>query len=390
MTEAPSPAPYLHPEFQHRLDAVIDGALAADRIVGAVVLASVDGSTVYRRAAGFIDREAGRPMPDTAIFRLASVSKLVVAAAALVLIGQGRLALDDRVETTLPAFRPRLADGGDAPMTLRQLLTHTSGLSYGFLEPEGGPYHCAGISDGMDRAGITLGENLRRLASVPLLCRPGTAWNYSLSLDVLGAVIEQVAGQKLPDAVRSLVAKPMGWRDTGFSITDASRLAVAYADGALRPRRMGDEDRVPTFEGLAPVAMDPARAFDADAYPSGGAGMVGTADEILRLLEALRRGGAPILSQALAAEMGRNHTGGLPIAGWPGWGYGLGFSVLVDPQLAGTRESPGTWRWGGAYGHSWFVDPLAKLTVVAFSNTALEGMSGGGRLPQDLCRAIYR
>jgi CubicO group peptidase (beta-lactamase class C family) len=390
MPVAPNPCRGLHTEFPRRLDAVIDGALAADRIAGVVLLASVDGSTVYRRAAGFIDREAGLPMREDTIFRLASVSKLVVATTVLVLVAQGRLALDDLVETALPAFRPRLADGSDAPMTIRQLLTHTAGLSYGFLEPEGGPYHQAGISDGMDRAGITLDENLRRLASVPLLWAPGTAWNYSLSFDVLGAVIEKVSGRKLPDAVRSLVAEPLGWRDTGFAVTDAARLAVAYADGALRPRRMGDVDRVPTFEGLAPAAMDPGRAFDADAYPSGGAGMAGTAGEILGLLEALRQGGEPILPNALAAEMGRDHTGGMPVTGWPGWGYGLGFSVLLDPETAGTRESPGTWRWGGAYGHSWFVDPMVKLSVVAFTNTALEGMSGGGRFPQDLCRAIYR
>jgi CubicO group peptidase (beta-lactamase class C family) len=85
--------------------------------------------------------------------------------------------------------------------------------------------------------------------------------------------------------------------------------------------------------------------------------------------------------------MGRVQTGGLPIAGWPGWGYGLGFSVLLDPETAGTRESPGTWRSSGAYGHTWFIDPLVKLSVVAFTNTALEGM--GGRFPQDLCRALY-
>jgi CubicO group peptidase (beta-lactamase class C family) len=240
----------------------------------------------------------------------------------------------------------------------------------------------------MDRVPMTLDENLRRLASVPLLHAPGTAWTYSLSFDLLGAVIERVAGRSLPEAVRGLVAEPLGWRDTGFAVTDRSRLAVAYADAPLRPRRMGDADRIPTVQGLAPVLMDPARALDPDAYASGGAGMVGTASEILGLLETLRRGGAPILPGALASEMGRDHTGGLPVAGWPGWGHGLGFSVLLDPEAAGTRESPGTWRWGGAYGHSWFVDPRARLSVVAFTDTALEGMSGG-RFPQDVCRAIY-
>jgi CubicO group peptidase (beta-lactamase class C family) len=379
----------LHPDLQRRLDAVIDGSLAADRIVGAVVLASVDGRVVYRRAAGFADREAGAAMQHDAIFRLASVSKLVVATTAMVLIAQRRLGLDGLVETWLPAFRPRLADGSPAHITIRQLLSHTAGLGYGFLEPEDGPYHRAGVSDGMDRSGLTLDENMRRLASVPLLFEPGSSWCYSLSIDVLGAVIEQTSGRTLPDAVRCWVTEPLGLTDTGFVVTDPARLAAAYADHAPRPRRMSDVDRIPTLPGLAAVAMDPARAHDTSAFPSGGAGMVGTAEDVLRLLETLRQGGAPILPELLTLEMGRDQTGGLPVVGWPGWGHGLGFSVLEDPGAAGTSESPGTWRWGGAYGHSWFVDPAEKLSVVAFTNTALEGMSGGGRFPQDLCRAIY-
>ncbi len=379
----------LHPDFARRLDAVIDGAIAAERVVGAVVLASVDGKPVYSRAAGLADRERGDPTRNDTLFRLASVSKLWVSAAALALAGQGGIGIDDDIRTWLPDFRPRLPDGTEAAITVRHLLTHTAGLGYGFLEPEDGPYHRAGVSDGMDRTTLTLGENLARLASVPLLFAPGTAWHYSLSIDVLGAVLEKAAGAPLPEVVRKLVSKPLDVTDTDFRSGDSARLAAAYADGSPRPRRMADVDRLPTFEGLAPVAMDPARAVDENAFPSGGAGMIGTAPDTLRLLEALRRGGAPVLPEHLAAEMGRNHIGDIAVEGWPGWGHGLGFSVLKDPAASGTPESPGTWRWGGAYGHSWFVDPAEKLTVVAFTNTAFEGMSGGGRFPQDICRAIY-
>jgi CubicO group peptidase (beta-lactamase class C family) len=386
---SPADASVLHPNFRGRLSAVIDGALAANRLVGAVVVVSVDGAIVYRRAAGFADRECGAPMIEDTIFRLASVSKLFVATTAMALVEQGRLALDDFVEAWLPAFRPRLADGRSASITLRQLLTHTSGLSYGFLERKDGPYRRAGVSDGMDRSGLTLKENLRRLASAPLLFQPGAAWNYSLSFDVLGAVIEKASGLALPDAVRSLVTAPLGLAETGFSVVDPSRLAAAYADAAPRPRRMDEDDLIPTMPELAGVAMSPGRALDVGAFPSGGAGMIGAAGDTLRLLETLRQGGGPILSNTAVAEMGRDQIAPLPVAGWPGWGHGLGFSVLRDPKAAGASESVGTWRWGGAYGHSWFVDAAEKLSVVAFTNAAFEGMSGGGRFPQDLCRAIY-
>lgn len=135
--------------------------------------------------------------------------------------------------------------------------------------------------------------------------------------------------------------------------------------------------------------MDPARAFDRQAFPSGGTGMIGTVAETLALLEALRRGGEGVLAPELVAEMGRDQIPGLAIDGAPGLGFGLGFSVLRDPVAAGVPETGGTWRWGGAYGHSWFVDPTERLTVVAFTNTALEGMSAGGRFPADLSRAVY-
>ncbi|MEP7455961.1 serine hydrolase domain-containing protein [Phyllobacterium sp. SB3] len=372
-----------------RVDAVINGSLAAGRIVGSVTLVSVEGRIVFKRAAGLMDREATVPMTDDAVFRLASVSKLFVATTGMTLVGQGRLALDSTVDTFLPWFRPRMIDGSEALITIRQLLTHTSGLGYGFLERDDGPYHVSGVSDGMDRSVLTLEENLRRLVSVPLLSKPGSAWTYSLSTDVLGAVIEAVTGQTLPKAVNDLVVRPLGLSATGFGVPDPVRLATAYADSAPRPRRMTDDDLLPTAPGLAGVAMSPARALDSESFPSGGAGMVGTAADTLRLLEALRLGGGPLMPQNVVEEMGKDQIPDLDVAGWAGWGHGLGFTVLRDPAAGGTPEFAGTWRWGGAYGHSWFVDPVSKLTVVAFTNTAFEGMSGGGRFPVDLCRAVY-
>jgi len=371
-----------------RLDAVIDGAIAGERIVGAVVLVSWHGEPIYARAAGMADRETGLAMPHDALFRFSSVSKLFVAAGVMALVGQGVLDLDQPIVKWLPEFEPTWA-GEKATITPRQLLSHTAGLGYTFFEHEDGPLHKAGVSGGMDRSGITLAENMRRLASVPLNAAPGTAFAYSLSLDVAGAVIEAATGLGLPEAMRQLVTEPLGLADTGFTVAASSRLAAAYVDDTPRPRRMAEPDIVPLMPGLAGLEMDPLRAFGDTEFASGGAGMIGTAQDVLRLLEALRQGGAPLMPPDLAAEMGRDQIEGLVIEGSPGWGYGLGFSVLRDPRAAGVVESPGTWRWGGAYGHSWFVDPAQGLSVVALTNTALEGMSNWGRFPADLSRAIY-
>ena len=367
-----------------RIDAAIDRGIAEQRIVGAVVLVSQDGKLVYQRAAGLADREAKRPMQIDTVFRLSSVSKPIVTAAALVLVDQGKLSLDDPVTKYLPDFRPKLASGEAPTITVRQLLTHTSGLGYKFGEKPGSPYHKASVSDGFDELRISLDENDRRLASAPLYGRPGEAWRYSLSIDVLGAVIEKASGTALPAAVAELVTQPLGMRDTAFWAKDASRLAVPYYDSKPAPARMADPQPMPMGEGQ--MTYSPSRALDAKAYPSGGAGMVGTAPDVMRLLEAVRTGGKPILSTATAASMMRNQLGSL-MGPQPGIGFGYGGAVVVDPAAAHTPQSAGTWQWGGVYGHSWFVDPERKLTVVAFTNTALEGM--WGKFTVDLRDAVY-
>ena len=375
-----------------RIDPLLDSVLQQQRLVGAVVLVRQRGHDVYRRAAGQLDREAGTPMREDAVFRLASVSKPIVSTAALALVGQLRLGLDDLVVHWLPYFTPRQPDGTVAAITVRHLLTHTAGLDYGFFQPPGGAYAQAGVSDGMDASRISLENNLRRLATVPLAYAPGTRWAYSIATDVLGAVIEAVTGLPLAHAVAQLVTAPLAMRDTGFVTADPARLAVAYADraaGEARPRRLLDEgeDHLPFLDGMAGFTLSPARARDAHAYPSGGAGMLGSALDFMRLLETLRQGGAPLLPPALARQLGENQTAAFDLPFWPGRGFGLGFTVLIDPQLAATPEAAGTWRMGGTYGHSWFVDPARELSVVAFTNTALEGMAGP--FVMELCQAVY-
>ncbi|MGS4819235.1 serine hydrolase domain-containing protein [Raoultella terrigena] len=375
-------------QLSARVQAAVQRALDEQRLVGAVVLVARDGALIHRQAAGWADRESGRTMAADAVFRLASVSKPIVSTAALVLVAQGRLSLDDSLERWLPEFRPLLPDGQPARIAVRQLLSHTAGLGYRFFEADAnGPYARAGVSDGMDASGISLAENLRRIASVPLLYEPGTGWGYSLATDVLGALIERVQGEPLDAAVRQLVTGPLGMADTGFIARDAQRVATAYVNDTPQPHPLAEGEIVSPFEGAVGIPYSPARIFDPQAFPSGGAGMAGTAEDFLRLLEALRQGGGAILPDELIAEMARDRAENLELPNAPGCGFGLGFSVLRDRTLAASPESEGTWRWGGAYGHSWFVDRARGLSVVAFTNTLYEGMSG--RFVGDLRDAVY-
>ncbi len=359
-----------------RVTSLLEHTIAAQRLVGAVVLVARHGELIYHQSAGFADRESRRLMREDALFRLASVSKLIVSSAAMILISQGKMALDEDIHRWLPEFQPRLPNGEAARIRVRQLLSHTAGLGYRFFEPDNrGPYALAGVSDGMDSSGISLRENLRRLATVPLLYPPGSAWGYSLAVDVLGAVMERVCDLPLADAIKTLLTQPLGMRDTGFFTKETARLATPYVSDYPLPHRLAEGETVSGFEETIGVTYSPARILDPTAFPSGGAGMVSSAADILRLLEALR-GGSSLLPAAWVDEMGRDQTGGKLLPAAPGFGFGLGFSVLRDPIAAASPESAGTWRWGGAYGHSWFVDRVEGLSVVALTNTLYEGMSG--------------
>lgn len=370
------------------IKSVVQQALDEHRLVGAVVLVSRDGALIHRQAAGWADRGHHRAMTLDAIFRLASVSKPIVSTAALVLVAQGKLNLNDAVERWLPEFRPQLADGRPARIAVWQLLSHTAGLGYRFFEADAnGPYARAGVSDGMDRSGITLAENLRRIASVPLLYEPGTGWGYSLATDVLGALIERVYGEPLDVAVRQLVTEPLGMADTGFVALDKQRVATAWVNDEPQPHLLEEGEIVSPFEGAVGISYSPERIFDPQAFPSGGAGMAGTAEDFLRLLEALRQDSGAILPSDLIVEMGRDWAINHELPNAPGFGFGLGFSILRDRMAAASPETEGTWRWGGAYGHSWFVDRAQGLSVVAFTNTLYEGMSG--RFVTDLRDAVY-
>ncbi|WP_200806245.1 serine hydrolase [Demequina sp. NBRC 110052] len=369
-----------------RLDEAIDTAITAERLVGCVVLVRREGVDVYSRAAGLRDREAGLPMERDTIFRLASVSKLFTATAAMRLVQEHVVELDEPIDMWLRRFRPALTDGTVPTITLAHLLTHTSGLGYRFGQPDDHPYHALGVSDGLDARVRDLDENLARLAQAPLHFAPGAAWRYSLGLDVTGALLAAASGVTFPEVMRHAVLGPLELRDTGFAVRDPERLAVPYADGDERPVRMTDpHELVEGDEGV--VTYSPGRALDPEAYPSGGAGMAGTADEVLRLLEALRTGGGPVLRAENAAAMLEDRVGPGAEADGPGWGFGFAGAVLDDPEAARVPHAPRTVEWGGAYGHHWFIDRDAGLTAVILTNTTLEGMSGPSR--KAIVQAIY-
>ncbi len=369
-----------------QVDAVIDHAIAEKRIVGTVVLIAYDGKVVYRRAAGLANREARTQMSPERIFRLSSLTKPIVSAAAMALIEHGRLGLNDAVTKWLPDFRPKLPDGRSPAITVRHLLTHTAGLGYGFLEPVTGPYHQAHISDGLDESPVSLEKNVRRIASVALLYEPGTSWIYSLAIDVLGAVLERAADAPLADVVSQTVTGPLGMTDTAFFCREPTRLAVPYMDGSPEPTVMPDPAVVP-FGTDAGIRFSPSRGLNPHAYASGGVGMVGTADDFLRFMEALRKGGAPILERRSVQAMMTNQIGALPTFRGPGIAFGFGFALVTDPAAAQTPQSAGTLEWGGVYGHRWFIDPQRRLAVLSLTNTALEGMNGA--FPQALRDAVY-
>ena len=360
------------------LDRAIDSALAEERLVGCVVLLAEAGRAVYARAAGLADREAGRAMTPGTWLRYASVTKPFTTLAALRLIDQGRLSPEDAVTRWLPGFAPALPDGSRPPISVDQLMSHLAGLDYGFNQPPDGAYARAGVSDGIGETGITLTENLRRLAGVALDRAPGTRWRYSLATDVLGSVIEAAMDRPLPEAMADLVTAPLGL-EAGFHAPEPENLSANYASDVQPPRRMAGPTRVvnPLRPELS-YSFLPERIQSPDAYPSGGGGMAGTADAALAELEALRAG--PFISEDLRRQAHRNrislrHNRRHPMRG-PGWGHAWAGAVVTDAAQAGIGLAVGSLGWGGIYGHSWIVDPSRGRSLIALTNTTTEGMNG--------------
>lgn len=366
------------------VDRAIDTAVVERRIVGARVLVSVHGQVVHARSAGLADREASVELAGDPVFLLASITKPIVSTTAMSLVESGDLHLEAPVTDYLPDFRPSLPDGSVPVPTVEQLLTHTAGLSYG-MDPAGFERFLAeGASNGLDRPGLPADEAARRLARVPMVCAPGRQWSYSLGLDVVGWAIEAVTGRRLGDVVAERVTGPLAMTETGFAMPDPARAVPAYyANASPHPQRIGD-GFVQECNGSR-TALAPRRIHDPRSYHSGGAGMAGTAADVLTFLEAVRLG--RLVEPVTHARMLRVHAGQDCTSYGPGVGFGIGWAVLTDPAVNRSPQSVGTLCWGGAYGHSWFVDAARGLTVLALTNTGPEGSLGA--FPVELRDAVY-
>lgn len=373
-------------DLSERLDLVIENALQEKRLVGCVVAVADQGRTIYRKAHGLNDREASQKMHEGDIFRLSSLTKAITAMAVLKLAEQEKLTLEDPITRYLPRFTPKLRDGSTPEINLRQLLTHTSGLSSPFLEPQNGPYHSLEIADGLaDSGSLSLDENIERLAEAPLLFKPGRGWQYSLGLDVLGKVIELVTGQDLEQAVTDLITGPLNMRQTRFRASPTLALAVPYADHKPEPIRMNN-DVFHHSIGESEVVFSPKRVYDPNAFFSGGSGMISCADDYLNFLEAVRTG--RLLKPENSQRIFENTTGQLsiPLAG-AGFGWGLIGALLLDPQKTGRPMAPFSSGWSGVYGHTWWIDPTNQISTVILTNTSFEGTSG--RFPDEVRAEVF-
>ncbi|MFU9136842.1 serine hydrolase domain-containing protein [Erwinia tasmaniensis] len=358
----------ISPQILEQLDHVWREAVQQELPVGGEILISQQGNRVYHNAAGWMDREQSRLMSKGVQFRLASLTKLVTSVATMRLIEKGKLSLDTLVSSILPFFKPALINGVIPPISIRHLLTHTAGLSYGFEQPPGNLYEQAGVSDGLDLPAHNLEENLHRLKAMPLQFEPGSHWQYSLATDVLGWVIGQLEGDTLPNIIKREVTDPLGMHNTTFEIYDTSLLATPYLQSG---RRMAAHEILAVGSGCA--RLSPERAITPNAWYSAGAGLVGTAEDYHCLLECLRQGGGSILSAKSTARLLGNSTGEISIGDRnAGWGHGLGCLVLTDPKKAQRSEGIGSWSWFGLYGSYYWVDPQAGLSLVMLTNTAGE------------------
>jgi CubicO group peptidase (beta-lactamase class C family) len=368
-----------------RIAPMLKQEIDAGRLPGAVVLIARKGKLVYSETIGFQDKAAGTPMKADAVFRIYSMTKPLVSVAAMILVEEGKLLLTDPLSKFFPACKnmmvsvPR-ADSvyarvtynlvpADREITVQDLLRHTSGIAYGEITqnaPVRDAYAKAGLYQpgvrDYDSRDLTPAEFVDRLCKAPLAQQPGTMWEYSLSVDMLGRVVEAASGQRLADFLDERVIKPLKMVDTGFWLPKEklSRLAQPLAIDAATGAKVN--------------------VIDVSAQPkndSGGAGGVSTASDYLRFTQMMLNGGQldgqRILSRTTVALMTSDHLGtriatptqpGELLLGVPGYTYGLGFTVRQGPGVAGVPGSQGEFMWAGYAGTYFWVDPKEELAVV--------------------------
>ncbi|MCP5184945.1 MAG: beta-lactamase family protein [Pseudomonadales bacterium] len=370
----------------------------SNRLAGASVLVARRGTPAFFEATGMAELETGKPFRKDTIVRIYSMTKAVTTVAAMICYEQGCFQLDDPVARYLPAFADTPVWRGGAlddvesqtsPMTVRHLMTHTSGLTYGFMQTNvvDAAYRAAGIE--FPGAGGTLAEWVDRLAALPLICQPGAQWNYSVSSDVLGRLVEVWSGQPLDVFLQANILAPLAMRDTGFHVAPANhgRLAACYAPtSGASMANVGARAKGPATPRPPGLKLQEASAVSRFRAPttlfSGGGGLTGTITDYGRFCQMLlNRGeldGARILGRKTVEFMRLNQlpdNRDMAAMGQPVWsetsyegiGFGLGFAVVLDPVKAHIITSPGEHHWGGAASTFFWIDPAEDLFVVFFT-----------------------
>lgn len=366
-------ATQISPERLAAIDALMKQYVDENLIAGAVALILQNGKPVYQHAAGWSDKEAGTRMANDTIFRIASQTKALTSVAILQLQEQGKLTVTDPVskyipefaQTTVVAKNPPGASPVPAarPITLRDLLTHTAGISYG-REPEiEQQYAAKALGPAAGNGWYTADKNeatcttMARLASLPFLEQPGSTFVYGYNTDILGCVVERASGMPLDEYFRTRITKPLGMKDTNFFLPkdQRSRLAAVYSTGPKGAIVRAPNDAT----GQGHYVDGPRKNF------AGGAGLLSTANDYARFLEMIRNGGVldgvRILSPRSVALMTTNQIGDLHKR--DGMGFGFGFET-VESYGASGMEAPGAFGWGGAYGSNYRVDATSGLVVV--------------------------
>lgn len=359
-------------ERLERLPRVLEGYVDAGQLAGGVVLVARNGRIAHHSAFGFRDIEAEDPMATDDLFRIASQTKAIISVAVMMLQEQGQLLITDPVHRYLPEYADTTVavpdgDGGyevvpaERPITIRDLLTHTSGVSYG-SGPAADQWAEAGLQ-GWYTAHLDepIRDTVRRMAALPFDAQPGERWVYGYNTDILGALIEVVSGQSLDTFLEERILAPLEMNDSQFFLTTGAqrdRLVTVYSSSEDGVVRAPDESRMQAQGGYA---EGPRRNF------SGGAGLVSTAGDYARFLQMLLNGGeldgVRLLSPKTVQLMTANHVGELSHF-YPGNGFGLGFSIRRDLGSAGSPGTPGEFSWLGAYHSIYWVDPAEDLLVV--------------------------
>jgi CubicO group peptidase (beta-lactamase class C family) len=383
-----------------KVDAFLQAYVDSNRINGAVALVLRDGQVAYERSVGLADIESRKRMTMDAMFRIASQTKALTSVAIMILMEEGKIHLNNPASLWIPAFaRTTVATRADSgrtsslasrPITVRDLLTHTAGISYGG-EAWVAPLYEAkqlgnanGFAFYLSNRDEPVCESMERLATLPFVRQPGEAFVYGYNTDILGCVVERASGMPLDKFIETRITQPLGMNDTYFYVPEAKRqrLVTVYgSDSANRAFRASDNGR-----GQGHYVDGPRRNF------SGGAGMLSTARDYARFLEMLRNGGeldgVRILSRKTVDLMTTNQVGTLYNAN--GMGFGLGFSIVERVGADNTMHSVGTFGWGGAYGSQYRVDPEERITWVLMINMAPNRTDIAAKFPLVLYAALVK